>query len=604
MTHVGTDTIAHSFINEQCGGPYRNHPQRHHLIENHVDAWNYRNGGTRPIPNTNPVPTDPWAGTDDYPDFSMSALWFAVQMKPDDPHGQQRPSPLPDDPDARKAALDVDGEMPVWMSEAIVKAMIQAFDGHPHPGIYQGSGFQSSIDSGVLTTAVEKITGHGLDRPFNELLEDIAPTPSFTVPAGFPLPWQIGTMYRIMITFYKLSYNGTWELQKPKRPDFIITPPASDFSNLVQPPDFSGVDTSNPVAEVCGIFVALVEWAVKELGAAAQLAGDVVKMLASPGSYLPRLALYELAMKVWDVAMKTHDVMAHTGFFMPHSEQFYDDGELRLPNEIDVPLITLGGTVDSAFLQALSDAIDPFGNLDTNEDVIGTGHSVRDPRYPYYPVLCFFPKADGTEDEAPKGWEYHRPWAYPTTSVSTTDGGKSYTLQPTRTETYDGSQPAGIAPPGPYPTVRPGPYPEGTRPDHVFFRTDKPVDAEARALYELSQSPAETDFLNQRYLDDVRERISPMGDPVPFSAYLIGQLANHTGYATQFNLDGDRGYGYLTWDWIRGDGKGTAGMGFPFQEPVVPPAGDKDWDEGKTPLQLQYVDAAPVIRDHGPPPIH
>ena len=26
MTHVGTDTVAHSFVNEQCGGPYRNHP--------------------------------------------------------------------------------------------------------------------------------------------------------------------------------------------------------------------------------------------------------------------------------------------------------------------------------------------------------------------------------------------------------------------------------------------------------------------------------------------------------------------------------------------------------------------------------------------------
>ncbi len=25
ITHVGTDTIAHSFVNEQCGGPYRDH---------------------------------------------------------------------------------------------------------------------------------------------------------------------------------------------------------------------------------------------------------------------------------------------------------------------------------------------------------------------------------------------------------------------------------------------------------------------------------------------------------------------------------------------------------------------------------------------------
>ena len=50
-------------------------------------------------------------------------------------------------------------------------------------------------------------------------------------------------------------------------------------------------------------------------------------------------------------------------------------------------------------------------------------------------------------------------------------------------------------------------------------------------------------------------RFSPLGDPVPFSAYLIAQLANDTGYSTQFNLDTDRAYAYLTWDWIRGDAK-------------------------------------------------
>ena len=45
-----------------------------------------------------------------------------------------------------------------------------------------------------------------------------------------------------MYSFYRLVYNGTWELQKPKKPDFIIFPPASDIENLFQPPDLSGID--------------------------------------------------------------------------------------------------------------------------------------------------------------------------------------------------------------------------------------------------------------------------------------------------------------------------------------------------------------------------
>jgi hypothetical protein len=85
---------------------------------------------------------------------------------------------------------------------------------------------------------------------------------------------------------------------------------------------------------------------------------------------------------------------------------------------------------------------------------------------------------------------------------------------------------------------------------------------------------------------------------VPFSAYLIGRLANPTGYDAQFNLDSDRAYAYLTWDWIRGDQLGTAGMGIKYRKPVVPPQGDTvGWDGGTTPMQLRYVDppSPPII---------
>src|SRR3954452_598808 len=41
MTHVGTDTTGHAFVNEKTGGPFRTHWQRHHLVENHMDAQTY-----------------------------------------------------------------------------------------------------------------------------------------------------------------------------------------------------------------------------------------------------------------------------------------------------------------------------------------------------------------------------------------------------------------------------------------------------------------------------------------------------------------------------------------------------------------------------------
>ncbi|MFB9236609.1 zinc dependent phospholipase C family protein [Plantactinospora siamensis] len=591
ITHIGTDTIAHSFVNEQCGGPYRDHPTRHHLIENHIDAWNYAQSGAGGT-----IPTDPWGKTDDYPEVSSSALWFAVQLTPQDPHGKQRPSPLSDDPAVRKEQLDVDGEMPMWMAESIVRALKETFADHPHPQIYSGDAYQQQIDQGKLTAVVRAVTGHGLDRPFQELLDAIAPPPPFAVPKGFPLPWEVATAYRLMITLYKLNFNGGWELPKPRVPDVVIVPPMSDFTNLFQPPDFSGVNGDNPVEDVCDVFIALVQWVTKEIAAVIKLIGDLIKAGLSPITYPVRVGLYEIAMKVWDIATKTHDVMAHTGILMPHAEQRYpDNGELKWPNEIDLPLITLGGTIDGAFKQALADAIDPFGNLDQDQSVV-VAHSVRDPNQPYYPVLRYH--ADG---RPPEDWEFHRPWAYP--QFSEFEQGGANTLVPTPTETYDPSKSDPTGPPGAYKPMRPGPYPEGTTPDQVFFRTDAGFDEQGRLGYESAQSPWQTDQLNEALIGHAERRVSPLGDPVPFSAYLIGRLANPTDYATQFNLDADRGYAYLTWDWIRGGQTGQTDLGQSYRLPVAAPWRDTArWKQGAEPMQLTYVDPPPppVIIELGP----
>jgi len=603
ITHVGTDTVAHSFVNAQCGGPYRNHPQRHHLIENHIDSWNY----VQTAPGGRLVP-DTWGVTDDYPDVSQSALWFALQMTPDDPKGQQRPvGPFASDDDRQKA-IDVDGEMPDWMANAIVLALMDCYqDPDEHPEIYQGDAFQSSIDAGLLTKVFNELTGGGLTKPFHDLLEAIAPAAPFPVRTGFPTPWEVKTIYKILYTFFRLLFNGTWELEKPRKPEFIIFPPASDIENLFQPPDLSGIDSSNPVVDVCEAIVALFEAIVKTIDAVVKLIGDIIKMLASPSSYLIRLALYELAMLVWDLVNKTHEVLAHTGFFVPHPAEFYPGGELRLPDEIDLPLITMGSTVDSAFRAALESAFDPFGNLDKNQDVIGVGHSVKDPNYPYYPVLRW--QTDGRQAD----YEYRRPWAWPDQSPVQQANGPD-TLRTTPTETYNPFRSFGEGPDTAFKPLSGSPYPIGTQPD-VFFRLDGVVDPQVRTAYEQAQTPWDTDQLNIEHLARADLKFSPLGDPVPFSAHLISQLANDTGYSTQFNLDSDRAFAYLTWDWVRQDAKvqgstGTGILGLTYQKPVEQPEGDADpnadilnpvasadWGKGARPLLLRYKDPpnVPVI---------
>src|SRR6185437_777201 len=194
----------------------------------------------------------------------------------------------------------------------------------------------------------------------------------------------------------------------------------------------------------------------------------------------------------------------------------------------------------------------------------------------------------------PDDWEFHRPWAYPSTSEFESNG--SNTEIPTQTETYDPSKCDPNGPAGPYKPMRPGPYPEGTTPDQVFFRTGAGHDDGARYEYEAAQTPWQTDQLNEQFIGKGRLRLSPLGDPVPFSAYLIGRLANPTDYATQFNLDADRAYAYLTWDWIRGNEVDKTDLGFQYQLPVAAPWRDTArWKRGAEPMHLHYVDPPPEI---------
>jgi hypothetical protein len=500
--------------------------------------------------------------------------------------------------------LDKDGEMPDWMANAIVAAMMDCYqDPNEHPEIYHGDAFQSAIDEGLLTRIFNQLTGGGLTQPFHDLLEAIAPAPPFPVRKGFPLPWEIKTTYKILYTFFRVFYNGNWELQKPQKPDVIIFPPASDIENLFQPPDLSGIDSSNPALDVCEAIVALFEAVIKAIDAVVKLIGDIIKMLVSPFTFGIRLAFYELAMMVWDLITKTHEILAHTGFFAPHPAEFYPGGELRLPNEIDIPMITMGGTVDSAFRAALAAAFDPFGNLDTGLDVIGTGHSVKDPHYPYYPVLRW--QSDRTETN----YEYRRPWAWPDKSPVQQPNGPD-TLRLTPTETYNPFQSFDEGPDIAFKPLSGSPYPVGTMPD-VFFQLDAPVDPQVRLAYEQAQTPWETDQLNIEHLARPDLEFSPIGDPIPFSAHLISQLANDTGYSTQFNLDSDRAFAYLTWDWVRQDqsAKGSTAvgvLGLTYQKPKEPPEGDPggdplnptanpDWAKGERPLLLKYVDAPTVV---------
>jgi hypothetical protein len=230
--------------------------------------------------------------------------------------------------------------------------------------------------------------------------------------------------------------------------------------------------------------------------------------------------------------------------------------------------VTLGHTVDSAFAEALASAWDPLGNLD--KDPTLTNDGVRDvlgAPNPWLPVRAIkgqpipglINKALGDDVV-----EYQRPWGFPerTNDPNPANAGNRIEL------------PCTIA----------GPYPTDAMPDRLL-NTNGVISNPARQLYQDAGCPHDTDVYstafvlhkgNNNFDEDRYRGTNPLGDPINFSAYLIGQIANNPKFLSSFNLDADRGYGYLCWDWQRRPDPNfnpTDGQNHSFMPPVVWPEG-------------------------------
>jgi hypothetical protein len=608
VCHVGTDVIGHSFVNEQCGGPFRTHWQRHHLVENHIDAWNYQCTGNGTLD------ADDFVGfQESYPSLAESALYFAVQIPQDidDPNNTDKQGklrqPLPEGltQAEREKRLDTDGTLPLWLAEMIVQVFIevyaapteggdQAFQNSlnegsvPHPLNLMGHKFQDALHINPLITNWLGILSSGNPRlkkwllgqatvvtAIDDLRKAIAPDPPILVPDGFPLPWEVMATYRFMLSWFKRQYMATMTMDRPEPPT-IFTPPASNYN--FGPPNFSGVNpTDPPLSQTCEALAALLDWVFKGLGAVALNLYGIANL--SELTFPLREWIYdEVTLPTWQSAENIRMVLVHLGYMMPQSYAVYANGDLRRPSEIDDQLINLGHTVNSAFEQALAAAADPLGNLDKDPTLTNAGvRDVLNALNPWLPVRVTKGQKPpqllinlNPEDDVV---EYQRPWGFPN---QTND----------RDPAIDGNYletPLTVA----------GPYPTSTMP-HTILQTGSPtitpISNTGRGQYELADSPARTDELTNGYvLHDPKSKVekaieyavtggtNPLGDPVIFSIYLIGQIANNPKFLSNFNLDADRGYGYLCWDWDRNAIALKDDRDHEYMSPVELPEGAKGW---------------------------
>lgn len=511
MSHCATDVAGHPFTNAKCGGPYRDHWQRHHLIENHMDGQNY--GADH---------TGDWYG-----DYGVSALHFRVALKMNrvgypgrsDAPAYDFTQGFPAYPTGHSAAETAERDehfnlptepFPRHLSEAIRVAM-----------------------SGAYGDRGPKILAQ--DPAFSALGSD-------GLPDGRPNDAAFDEMWSIVYAYLKMSGSDGLSPYAPSPPPLINDhsfpqPPGGDYGVSDDPT--RGADLDDSDFNILDLLLAIFAWAVYLAQVALWIATVLPGLIADIATFPLRLVLYyAFVVPAWDLYLMTRRTLVMSGFLVPNRD------------EVDLGLTTMGhkaGQADS-FVADLDSAsgFAPPPALQITEPSGRPSPSAEfglDGGYPRNIVRDSSASLDAVDlpgifgltgplhyrddvvEFVPSEWL--KPWNYPLR----TPGGR-----PVRRE----ERPAHV-----------GPFVIGDT--STALLSNLPGHPDALAAFESAATDADT----AEACHDHLHLDQHMGGPIDYGVYIAARFheAKRLGAAKSplpdFNLDADRGYAWLTWDWVR-----------------------------------------------------
>jgi hypothetical protein len=346
QTHVATDVTGHAFVNVISGGPFRMHWQRHHLVENHMDASWYAED-----------PIGPKNG-DQYPQLTESAIYYDIAfgdggmpiMRPTYPTGDTLRENW-----ERKRLLDQDSTLPLNVAQLLLDAMTDIwYSKNPATGMHP------------------KI-----------LSED-----------GRPDPQLVQETYDLFYRYLKLVTVDGFNHDPPPPPDVFPNlqfPTISDPGSGGSAPG-DGTDDGNFWDDVLDFFLALIRDIEYVIEVAVYLATLPWAVLADLVTYPLRLGLYyALELPLFNLLKSFRQALVMTGYLLP------------MDDEVSPFLIRIGASSASGFADLLNSIGDVFGGT-LPGPALGPPVSFRDLEYPHsIPVDGSSPPA-ANEYKAP--WKY------------------------------------------------------------------------------------------------------------------------------------------------------------------------------------------------------
>ncbi len=593
MTHLGTDVTGHSFVNQKCGGPFRLHWQRHHLIENHMDAYVYgREFGSQPMyQSLCGAAQHLWIAFDDdgtplppshvTPPSNLLNSGGGLTTSFFLP--QNRPTFDPKDKQATRAAWDVDSDLPEGLKDLLIQTMKDVYPDLPpshktpagskeqcadHPAILNG-GYPMQSDVGISDFYVATIPNHG----------------------------DMETAYFYLYKYVKMVTTDFYKLQPPS------APPVFPWPSFPSPPgNPNGDGSADGALSVWDIVLDILAWILFIGECIALLPAYAAAAVLGPLTWPARELVYQfIELPLYNVWLSLHWVLSITGYACP------------LPGEITPALHTLGIGFQDNWNLLEAELNDLSGGLLGTPHIPGSEPSGfdRDESYPRDAVtdpqssIPTIPNQIGSLFDNSEGYsEFSRPWRWPRAD----NEGDNI---PTETPRIGAAA---------------GPYRSGQ--DAYTLMTDAPGDKKFRELLENAASADATGDPNNNTVNLVTTGIKAnlhLGDPSDYSAYVIAKLTrDNVSDIANFNLDADRGYGFLCWDWKRREdilaapnaysnkppfakvnsplnsshtyqAPSQAGTGWDkwdilVNQPANHPSQHNPWDQNNPPVKIRYLD--------------
>jgi hypothetical protein len=572
LSHCATDVTGHPFTNAKSGGPYRDHWQRHHLVELHMDSHNYAAINTGEC----------------YGEFGTSALHFRVafRSRADGPYAGRDDGPAydyfsgfpaydtADGPTLaaeRTTLFDLDtGELPGHLVESLLDAMAEVHPDGPR------------ILSQDPTYSATNGAGQADGRPNADAMAQ---------------------MWGIVYGYLKMSSRDGLSPRLPSPPDVFTdhsfpTPPGGGGSGIDDDPS-RGADVDDDSSfSLLDLLLALFAWAAYLAQVVVWLLTVLPGLILDPFTFPAREAIYwGFVVPAWNLYILARRALVMSGFLTPKTE------------EIDFGLTTMGSAsgqsgIASALDSPLGDGASPFVPTEPSGRATHTSTFGLDPAYPRNIVRDLpanISRVDlvgalgltgtlhfaGDADEW-KPSEWIAPWRYPLRNQ------------------------AGAGIPREGAGTHSGPWVAGQT--ATVLLSAVVGDADARKALEASGSAQETfDALTGLLGQDKH-----LGAPIDYSLYLVGRMsaehANSDFGVPDFNLDSDRGYAWHVWDWDRHaerqwictpDQLPSPVTDFSYAQPCTPPqffhaATDNPHrvDGAGTPLESQWFDPHRDLQTH------